>query len=164
MIGLFNGSIPLVADPAERDPGRRHVSLVFTKVMDEMQLGLVDEDEEVRRPADRAYWEKRGTKQTVAMADEVFGWLHELDPGLELKYNKFYIGLAKDGRPNNFVMFRPQKAGLRLEIRLDRSDEITGTTRGCRADGPTTTTDGAAIASASTRLTWRSTRTCSSRS
>jgi hypothetical protein len=92
--------------------------------MDEMKLGLVDEDEEVRVPADRAYWEKRGSKATVAMADQVFGWLHDLDPGLELKYNKFYIGLAKDGRSNLFVLLRPQKVGLRVEIRLERSDEI----------------------------------------
>ncbi len=99
------------------------VSLVFSKVIDEMRLGLVDEDEEVRAPADRGYWEKRGSKQTLAMADEMLEWLHELDPSLELKYNKFYIGLAKDGRPNNFVTFRPQKDSLRVDIRLERSDE-----------------------------------------
>ena len=32
-------------------------------------------------------------------------------------------GLAKDGRSNLFVLFRPQKVALLLEIRLDRSDE-----------------------------------------
>jgi predicted transport protein len=46
-----------------------------------------------------------------------------LDPELELKYNKFYIGLAKGGQPNNFVIFRPKKDWLRLEVRLERSDE-----------------------------------------
>ncbi len=45
------------------------------------------------------------------------------DQDLELKYNKFYIGLAKAGQPNNFVIFRPKKDWLRLEVRLDRSDE-----------------------------------------
>ena len=77
----------------------------------------------MRVPADRGYWEKRGSKQTLAMLDEMFGWLHELDPALELKYNKFYIGLAKDGRPHNFVSFQPQKIMLRVDIKLDRSDE-----------------------------------------
>ncbi len=43
--------------------------------------------------------------------------------GLELKYNKFYIGLAKGGQPNNFVIFRPKKDWLLLDVRLDRSDE-----------------------------------------
>jgi hypothetical protein len=54
-------------------------------------------------PADRGYWEKRGSKQTLAMADEMLAWLHGLDPGLEPSYNRFYIGLAKHGCPNNFV-------------------------------------------------------------
>ena len=36
-------------------------------------LGLVDEDEEIREVADRAYWEKRGTKETVKMADAMLG-------------------------------------------------------------------------------------------
>ena len=125
VIGLFNGFIPLVAIQL-RAPSRLGdtISLVFSKVIDEMRLGLVDEDEEVRAPADRGYWEKRGSKQTLAMADEMFGWLHDLDPGLELKYNKFYIGLAKDGRSNLFVLFRPQKVALMVEIRLERSDEV----------------------------------------
>jgi predicted transport protein len=123
VIGLFNGYIPLVAIQLSAIQLGDTVSLVFSKVMDERRLGLVDEDEEVRAPADRGYWEKQGSKQTLAMADEMLGWLHELDPGLELKYNKFYIGLAKDGRANNFVTFRPQKDWLRVEIRIERSDE-----------------------------------------
>ena len=44
-------------------------------------------------------------------------------PVLELKYNKFYIGLAKNGQPCNFVVFRPKKSFLRLEPRLAKSDE-----------------------------------------
>lgn len=124
VIGLFNGSIPLVAIQLSAIQLGETVSLVFSKVIDEIRLGLVDEDEEVSAPADRSYWEKRGSKQTLAMADEIGEWLHELDPGLELKYNKFYIGLAKDGRPDNFVLFRPQKDVLRAEIKLERSDEV----------------------------------------
>jgi hypothetical protein len=31
------------------------------------------------------------------------------DRGLALKYNKFCIGLAKDGIANNFVSFRPRR-------------------------------------------------------
>ena len=124
VIGLFNGYIPLVAIRLNAIQLNGTVSLVFSTVMDEVRRGLVDEDEEVRVPADRGYWERRGTKQTLAMADEILGWLRELDPGLELKYNKFYIGLAKDGRPNNFVSFRPKKGWLRVEIKLERSEEI----------------------------------------
>src|SRR5262249_3837711 len=84
---------------------------------------LVDEDEEEQEVTDRAYWEKRGSKTTVGIADELLGIIKTFNPALELKYNKFYIGLAKDGQPRNFVVFRPKKEWLRMEVRLERSDE-----------------------------------------
>lgn len=123
VIGLFNGFIPLIALQMQAVQMGEHVSLVFTKVLDEVRLGLVDEDEEVQETADRSYWEKRGTKATLEMADSLFDMVRQLDSGLSLKYNKFYIGLAKDGQPNNFVIFRPKKDWIGLEPRLERSDE-----------------------------------------
>lgn len=123
VLALFNGAMPLIAIQLSAVRLGHTISLVFSKVMDEGQRGLVDEDEEIAEVADRAYWEKRGTKQTLAMTDELLGWLHEIDPGLELKYNKFYIGLAKNGRPHNFVTFSPLKDWVRVEFKLERSDE-----------------------------------------
>ncbi len=38
------------------------IGLVFTKVLDEMPLGLLDEDEEVSAVTDRDYWIDRGTQ------------------------------------------------------------------------------------------------------
>jgi predicted transport protein len=123
VISLFNGSIPLVAIQMTAIRLGDSVSLICSKVLDEMRLGLVDEDEEVQAVTDRSYWEARASKHTLAMADEMLEVVRALDPQLELKYNKFYIGLAKGGQPNNFVIFRPKKDWLRLEVRLDRSDE-----------------------------------------
>jgi predicted transport protein len=123
VISLFNGSIPLVAIQMSAIRLGDSVSLICSKVLDEMRLGLVDEDEEVQAVTDRSYWEARASKHTLAMADEMLEVVRALDPDLELKYNKFYIGLAKGGQPNNFVIFRPKKDWLRLEVRLDRSDE-----------------------------------------
>ncbi len=124
VIGLFNGAIPLVAIQMSAICLGDTVSLVCSTVLDEARLGLVDEDEEVKAVTDRSYWEARASKHTLAMADEMLEVVRALDPELELKYNKFYIGLAKDGQPNNFVIFRPKKDWLRLEVRLDRSDEM----------------------------------------
>jgi predicted transport protein len=123
VISLFNGSIPLVAIQLSAVRLGDSVSLICSKVLDEMRLGLVDEDEEVQAVTDRSYWEARASKDTLAMADEMLEVVRSLDPDLELKYNKFYIGLAKAGQPNNFVIFRPKKDWLRLEVRLDASDE-----------------------------------------
>lgn len=123
VIGLFNGNIPLIAIQLSAWRHGDSVSLIFTKVLDEVSLGLVGDDEEVQAVTDRAYWEQRGSKATLKMMDEAFQLLRELDAALELKYNKFYVGLAKDGQASNFVVFRPQKNALRVEIKIERSDE-----------------------------------------
>lgn len=127
VISLFNGTIPLMAIQMSAVQLADTVSLLFTTVLDEARFGLVDEDEEVQEVTDRAYWEARGSKATVAMADEVLKLVAEFAPGLELKYNKFYIGLATNGQPNNFVQFRAQKNALRVEIRLPQSQEMEAT-------------------------------------
>ncbi|MBN1450022.1 MAG: hypothetical protein JW963_03330 [Anaerolineales bacterium] len=131
VISLFNGFIPLIAIQMNVLSLGDQVALVFTKVVDQLPLGLVDEDEEVRETADRVYWENRGTKKTVALADKLIEMIRTFDADLYLKYNKFYIGLAKNEQPNNFAIFKPKKNYLRLEVRLAPSDaleqKLTGT-------------------------------------
>ncbi len=124
VISLFNGTIPLVAIQMRAVQFGSTVSLVFTTVLDQVQLGLVDEDEEVHEATDRPYWEVRGSKSTVAMADELLEIVKQFDPNLELKYNKFYIGLARQGQADNFVVFRPKKNYIRVEPRLDKDEQI----------------------------------------
>jgi len=122
---LFNGAVPLIAIQVQAFEVGEHVTLVFTTVLDEMQRGLVDEDEDaISAPTDRAYWEKeKGTPKTVALMDRLFELVREEDPEVELKYNKFYVGLTKDGRADNYAQFRPQKASVVFEARLPRTDE-----------------------------------------
>lgn len=127
VISLFNGVIPLVAIQMQALRVGEHMSLVFTTVLNEMQLGLVDEDEEVQVPADRQYWEKRANRSTLAITDDLFNLITEVVPGWQLKYNQGYIGLASPaGKANNFVSFNPKKEFVRLAIRLEQSDEIAG--------------------------------------
>jgi predicted transport protein len=124
VISLFNGSVPLIAIQMQALKVGNHTTLVFTKVVDELVRGNVEEDEDAEAaPADRPYWEKRSTKATMHLADEIFGIVREIDPSLEMKFNKFYIGLTKDGQPFNFVVVRPLKSSVTLKIRLERSDE-----------------------------------------
>lgn len=125
VISLFNGVIPLVAIQMTALKTGDQVGLVFTTVVDRFSLGLVDEDEETQEVTDRAYWEKRGSKKTVAMADEFLEIAKKYDESLELKYNKFYIGLAKDGQPRNFIIVRPKKGFIRFEPKLKSSPETT---------------------------------------
>lgn len=122
VIGIFNGAIPLIAIKMEAFKNGNDYWLNFTTVLNEVSLGLVEEDE-IKEVTDRSYWEKRGTTKTVSLADELVGLINEFTSGYELKYNKFYIGLAKDGQPDNFVIFRPKKSNTTMEIRLEQSTE-----------------------------------------
>lgn len=124
VISLFNGFIPLIAIQMNALKMGDNISLVFTTVLDQMTLGLVDEEEEDGADVtDRAYWEKRGTKATVSLVDELFDIVKSFDESFELKYNKFYIGLAKDGQTNNFVVFLPKKKFVRIDLRIPKEQE-----------------------------------------
>lgn len=123
VISLFNGSIPLIAIQLNAFETEDSIHLSFIKVMDQLSLGFADDDEEVSEVTDRTYWEKRATKSTVKIADELLGLVHDVNEEFELKYNKFYIGLAKGGRPNNFIYFKPKKKFITMIIRLPKEDK-----------------------------------------
>jgi len=123
VISLFNGSIPLIAIQLNAFETEDSIHLSFIKVMDQLSLGFADDDEEVTEVTDRTYWEKRATKSTVKIADELLGLVHDVNEEFELKYNKFYIGLAKGGRPNNFIYFKPKKKFITMIIRLPKEDK-----------------------------------------
>lgn len=122
VISLFNGAIPLVALQMESYKIEDRMILIFTKVLDQRLIGI---EPPPPPPTDRPYWEKRATKKTVELADELMKLVNKLDDTLVLKYNKFYIGLAHDGQPYNFIAFKPQKTVIKVQLKLPESDEIT---------------------------------------
>lgn len=124
VISLFNGFIPLIAIQMNAFKFGNEIGLVFTKVLDEIPLGFVEEDEEVQAVTNRDYWLNRGSEMTVKMADEILEIVNSFKPGFTLKYNKFYIGLAINGQANNFAICRPKKNYMRLELKLPKSTEI----------------------------------------
>ena len=134
VISLFNGAIPLIAIQMNAIKVGENISLMFTTVLDQLTLGFVDEDEEVSETTDRNYWEQKATKETVKMADEILELIKTISPDFELKYNKFYIGLAKDGHPNNFALFRPRKNIMRFELKIPKSEEIENKIEGAGLD------------------------------
>jgi len=83
VISLFNGMIPLMAIQMNALKIGDQVGLVFTTVLDQVSLCLVEEDEEIQEVADRAYWENRANKKTVALADELLDMAKKLDSDLE---------------------------------------------------------------------------------
>ena len=124
VISLFNGFIPIIAiQMSAIAVGDDGVTLVFTRVLDRTVLGTDEEDE--GSPTDRKYWEARATPETVALADGVLDLVRAHDAQAELKYNKFYIGLARNGSPFNYVTMRPRKKKLNLSLRIPRTEETT---------------------------------------
>ncbi len=125
VLSLFNGTMPFIAIQMQALQVGENVTLVFTKVMDEFSRGLVDEDEEAEAaPADRAYWEQRATKETVALSDQLLAILHKFDPTLTLKYNKGHIGIARNGQAFNFVSFGPRKNYIIFRLQLPQVGEL----------------------------------------
>jgi predicted transport protein len=123
VISLFNGFIPIVAiQMTAIRVDEDHVTLVFTKVLDHTTLGTDEEDE--GEPTDRKYWESKASKSTLALADRVHGMIRAFDPTVELKYNKFYIGLALNGVATNYVSMKPRKKQVNVSFRIPRSDEV----------------------------------------
>jgi len=125
VITLFNKAIPLVAIQLQALEVGGVLTLQAATVLDLMPLGT-DEEDEAGQATDRNYWIDRGSEKSVAVADELLAQLNEITgDSLELKYNKHYIGLSRDGVADNFMSFRARKDYLIAEFRIPRSDEVS---------------------------------------
>ena len=125
VISLFNGAVPLIAVQMRAVEVGEHITLVFSKVVDEMTLGVVEEDEdEEATPTDRTFWENKASPKTVKLADQLFDLIKDFDNSLGLNYNKQYIGLTLNRASFNFVTLRPRKNQINLDIILPRTDDI----------------------------------------
>lgn len=122
VIQLFNGAIPLIAIQVSAYKNGDNISLSFTKIID--RVSLANEDEEDYEPTDRSYWERRSTTSIMKNVDKIFAELGELTQGYELKYNKFYIGMSKDGIVKNFIAFKPKKSFLYLIVKGEENPEM----------------------------------------
>jgi len=122
VISLFNGTIPFIAIQMKALKVNDGISLFFTTVIDELNLGTEEDDEQ--EIVDRKYWETKGSKESVKLADKLIGFIEPFAPGYGLKYNKYYIGLAKDGISQNFISFVPRKKVMLLHLKHEQTDEI----------------------------------------
>jgi hypothetical protein len=91
IIGLFNGFIPLIAIQMNAFKFGDDIALVFTKVLDEMPLGLLDEDEEIQAVTNREYWLKKGTEKTVKMADDLLDLINSSGQFQKIKKDLLFV-------------------------------------------------------------------------
>ncbi len=123
VISLFNGFIPIVAVQIQGVEVADTFTLVATRVVDVMALGTEEDDE--GETVDRAYWEGKASRDSVQLVDRVAKMIQEIEPDLQPKYNKHYIGMANRGVARNFVSFRPRKQHVIAEFKIPRSDELS---------------------------------------
>jgi Uncharacterized conserved protein len=125
VISLFNGHIPIIAIQLTAVETSDGIGLIFTKVLDTVRLGLVDEDEITSEVTDRNYWEtQKATKDTVKLADAILTIAKGIDPGLDQTYKKHYIGFKLGNRAFNFAVCKPRAQGMHLEVSLPQSEEL----------------------------------------
>jgi hypothetical protein len=123
VISLFNGFIPLIAIQVKAVKVENAISLFFTKVLDENKFDLLEEDGDAE-PTDKDYWEKKATKESLKLTERTMLALGEITSDYSLKFNKHYIGLAKNNIANNFISFVPRKTSVLLHIKLEKTNEI----------------------------------------
>lgn len=112
VIGLFNGFIPIIAIQMNAYQFEDRIALIFTKILDEMPLGMEEDDaEEVRQTmTNRDYWlTKKGSEATMAIADRILVLINEISPGHTFKYTRSSIRLEKDNLLVPQVIIKPRK-------------------------------------------------------
>lgn len=124
VISLFNGTIPIIAIQMQAFRIEGGVALVFTKVLDELQLGLEEPVEPPKPSRTRSDWENSVPKGIFQIVDGLFEPIKAQDASYELSYKKYFIGLTRSGTPNNFVQFRPKQKFLKLTFRCEQSEDL----------------------------------------
>ena len=124
VISLFNGAIPLIALQMSAIKHGDDIELVFTKVLDRTPLAN-DADFETAEVTDKNYWEKRSSPKIIKTVEAIFADTKGIIGDFELKFNKFYIGIVKDGIAKNFIHFYPRKNFVYLAIKIVEDEEIS---------------------------------------
>ena len=123
VISLFNGRMPIIAIQMKAIKIEDTISLFFTRVLDVVNLG--DEEEFEKEATDRGYWERLSSKETLKLIDSILEISNKSAPGFQLKYNKYYVGMSKDGnRSQNFISFIPRKSSIILNVKYEENAEF----------------------------------------
>jgi hypothetical protein len=98
---------------------------VASRVVDWVPPGIEDEDEPLEGPIDRSEWARRSSAVTLTIVDRMLELVRRVEPELQLKYNKRYVGLANNGTPRNFAIFLPKQHDVIVEIKIPQADGTT---------------------------------------
>jgi len=123
VISLFNGNIPIIAIQMKAVKIGDKMSLIFTKVLDELVYGI--EEDDIQEIVDRNYWNKKADTKYLELMDNILQEISSKYPGFVANYNKHYIGLSIEGISKNFIYFKPKKSSLLLVAKHEADDELS---------------------------------------
>ena len=129
VISLFNSAIPLIAIQLKGVEVNGAFTLVATRVLDVVQLGILEEPAGVTVSQDRSVWAQKLPPDTMKLVDDLIDLTNEVAPGCSPRFRKYYIGYGHDGRARNFIFFnpekpeKPEKQSVRADFRLPKEDE-----------------------------------------
>jgi hypothetical protein len=108
VIRLLNRAVPLIAIQLSAFRIDDEVVLQFTRVLDTYEFGAVPEEEEAAEPADRGYWEKKASLESLAVVDSIAALTPTTNGEPRVTYNRHHIALGTSGY--NFCWYNPRKA------------------------------------------------------
>ena len=120
VISLFNGAIPLIAIQLKGVEVNGAFTLVATRVLDVVQLGMLEEPAEVTASQDRSYWAQKSSSDSMKLVDDLVDLINEVEPGAGPRYTKSYVGLEYNGNARNFISFSPKKTVCSDEFQADQ--------------------------------------------
>lgn len=111
VVGLFAGSIPIIAIQMNAMEHDGSVILNFTKVIDySSSLRVDDVQERDSEPKDRGYWLNRASEDSLRVCDGFLDMVNRFVKNkCELNYQVHHIGLKDGNRPALFIHFNPRK-------------------------------------------------------
>lgn len=127
VISLFNGFIPLIAIQMNAYRFGEDIALVFTKVLDELPLGLIDEDEDrdiQQTVTSREFWVTKSTQETMQLTDQFLMVMNALGRRFEYGYTRTVITLGEGGQRLPFIWLKPRKKFFTLILKVAKSEEM----------------------------------------
>lgn len=116
VIRLLNRAIPMVAIQLSAFVVDDAIVLHFTRVLDTYEFGAEADEEETGEQADRAYWEKRATPESLRVVDAFVSLVPDVRGTARVTYNKGHIALGTSGY--NFCWLHPRRASPHCHLHL----------------------------------------------
>lgn len=121
VISLFNRQIPIIAIQMSALKIANVLTLHATTVLDLVQRPEEDEVEYIS--ADREYWLKYSSVETMQNLDKIYEFIKEVDSGIQITYKVGYCGISRNGKADNYILCRPRKNHIGFNFKLAKSEK-----------------------------------------